>query len=226
MHALFGTGWTQHLVIQGSCLKDVCAIFDLLLEVIYLQLINMYVQRIQAPKALVLSSKKGWRMRPHSNILVFYLLSNLRSSIPLPDPGSIASYYQTLGLLPPTTRPWVYCLLLPDPESSTSYYQTLGLLPPTTRPWVYCLLLPDPGSIASYYQTLGLLPFLILDPGSFPFLYLFNFGGSLVYGDFAKEDMVRGGFLRPGYPGLLGGPGEVPMNIDMSVFMSSRQCSL
>ena len=36
VHALFGTGWIQHLVIQGSCLKGVCAIFDLLLEVIFL----------------------------------------------------------------------------------------------------------------------------------------------------------------------------------------------
>ena len=33
MHALFGTGWTQHLVIVG--LENVCAIFDLLLEVIF-----------------------------------------------------------------------------------------------------------------------------------------------------------------------------------------------
>ena len=43
MHALFGTGWTQHLVIQGSCLKDVCAIFDLLLGVFFLFTIDKHV---------------------------------------------------------------------------------------------------------------------------------------------------------------------------------------
>ena len=26
MHALFGMGWTQHLGIQGSCYKGVCAV--------------------------------------------------------------------------------------------------------------------------------------------------------------------------------------------------------
>ena len=35
VHALFGIGWTQHLGFQGSCHKDACAIFDLLLEVVF-----------------------------------------------------------------------------------------------------------------------------------------------------------------------------------------------
>ena len=45
--------------IQGSCHKEVCAIIYLILEVIfgviffYSQLINIYVYRIQVPKALV-----------------------------------------------------------------------------------------------------------------------------------------------------------------------------
>ena len=34
MHALFGIGWTQHLGIQGSSHKDVCAIFDLLFGIL------------------------------------------------------------------------------------------------------------------------------------------------------------------------------------------------
>ena len=33
MHALFGIGWTQHWGTQGSCDKDVYAIFHPLLEV-------------------------------------------------------------------------------------------------------------------------------------------------------------------------------------------------
>ena len=33
VHALFGIGWRQHWGIQGSCDKDVCAIFYPLLEV-------------------------------------------------------------------------------------------------------------------------------------------------------------------------------------------------
>ena len=43
MQALLGIGWTQHLGIQGSCHKDVCATFDLLLEVIFLFTINKHV---------------------------------------------------------------------------------------------------------------------------------------------------------------------------------------
>ena len=34
--ALFGIGWTQHWGIQGSCDKDVCAIFHPLLEVTFI----------------------------------------------------------------------------------------------------------------------------------------------------------------------------------------------
>ena len=37
MHALFGIGWTQPWGIQGSCDKDVCAIFYPLLELISLK---------------------------------------------------------------------------------------------------------------------------------------------------------------------------------------------
>ena len=33
MPLIFGIWWTQHWVIQGSYHKDVCAMFDLLLEV-------------------------------------------------------------------------------------------------------------------------------------------------------------------------------------------------
>ena len=42
--------------IQGSCHKDVYTIFDLFLEVIslYSQLMNMYVQKIQMLKVLIL----------------------------------------------------------------------------------------------------------------------------------------------------------------------------
>ena len=45
VHALFSIGRTQHWDIQGSGHKDVSAIFDLLLEVVfsYSQLINIYV---------------------------------------------------------------------------------------------------------------------------------------------------------------------------------------
>ena len=51
---LFGIGWTQHWGIQGSSHKDVCAIFYLLLEVLFF----MYALRIQVLKAFVSVQKR------------------------------------------------------------------------------------------------------------------------------------------------------------------------
>ena len=60
VHASFDIRWIQHLGIQGSCHKNVCAnIFGLVLEVtyFYLQIINMYVKGIKCRSHLYNTNK-------------------------------------------------------------------------------------------------------------------------------------------------------------------------